>query len=290
MTKITQKLLNGLSRVAISLTLVSMLASLAFSACALKPERSLVLATTTSTYDSGLLEFILPAFEDQHNTKVKVIAVGTGQALALAARGDADVVLVHAPDLEEEFVQKGFGVQRTFIMYNDFVILGASNDPANINSSPNATDAFGRIASTQSTFVSRGDESGTHIKERIIWALAGIESPETDNWYLSLGQGMGASLNVANEKHAYILSDRGTFLSRGASNLAMLTEGDPILFNPYHFIIVNPDKFHNVQMELGQLLLEFLISAQTQEKISSFGVDRFGQTLFNPASSDLSAK
>jgi len=287
MTKINEQLLNRLSRVALSLTLVFFLLTLVFSGCALKPERSLVLATTTSTYDSGLLEFILPAFEDQHNTKVKVVAVGTGQALALAARGDADVVLVHAPDLEEEFVQKGFGVQRTFIMYNDFVILGPSNDPANIRRSPDATNAFRRIASTQSTFVSRGDESGTHIKERVIWALAGVESPEKDNWYLSLGQGMGSSLNVANEKHAYILSDRGTFLSRGASNLAMLTEGDPLLFNPYHFMIVNPDKFNNVQMELGQLLLDFLISAETQEKIRSFGVDRFGQILFNPASPDL---
>ena len=275
-------------RVALALAAILVIALLAGLTCSLKPERSLVLATTTSTYDSGLLDFIIPAFEELHNTKVRIVAVGTGQALALGSRGDADVVLVHAPRLEEEFITDGFGIQRTYVMYNDFVIIGPEADPAGINGLRDGPEAFRRIASTRSTFASRGDESGTHVKERGIWAMAGVHLPESESWYLSLGQGMGGTLTAANEKGAYTLIDRGTFLSRGELDLVLLTEGDERLFNPYHAMIVNPDKFSNVQVELAQMLIEFLVSNETQERIGEFGYDRFGQSLFTPVNLDSS--
>ena len=252
-------------------------------ACNLKPERSLVLATTTSTYDSGLLDLIIPFFEKENNVKVRVIAVGTGQALALGARGDADLVLVHAPQKEEQFVADGFGVDRTYVMYNDFVVLGPPDDPAGIKGLGSVAEAFRRIAETGSTFASRGDESGTHTKEKLLWARAGIDSPEDKDWYMSLGQGMGGTLTTANEMRAYTLSDRGTYLARVKLDLVVLTEGDELLFNPYHVMIVNPEKFPNVQAELARLFVDFLLSEETRQAINEFGRDKYGQGLFTPA-------
>lgn len=271
------------SRLAHILLLSMVLSALLASACGLQGERSLVLATTTSTYDSGLLDAIIPIFEEENNVKVSVIAVGTGQALALAARGDADVVLVHAPEKEKELVADGLGTDRTYVMYNDFVVLGPRDDPAGIRGLESAAEAFRRIAETESAFASRGDESGTNVKEILIWNQAGMDPPEGQGWYLSLGQGMGGTLTAANEKGAYTLSDRGTYLSRPELDLEVLTEGDELLFNPYHVIMVNPERFPNVQAELARLFIEFLVSAETQQAIGEFGIDRYGQALFTPA-------
>ncbi len=260
---------------------------LLFGGCELNPKRSLVLATTTSTYDSGLLDAIIPGFEEEHNVSVRVVSVGTGQALALASRGDADVVLVHAPDKEMQFIEEGFGIERTYVMYNDFVILGPSADPAEIRSLSSAAEAFRRIAEAEADFASRGDESGTHIKELIIWGQSGMATPEEEDWYLSLGQGMGGTLTAANEKRAYVLSDRGTYLSRTDLELEVMVERDEILFNPYHVMIANPDKFPDVQVELSQIFIDYLVSEETQRVISEFGMEKFGQPLFTPVNLDV---
>ena len=251
-------------------------------ACELNSKRSLVLATTTSTYDSGLLDAIIPGFEEEHDVNVRVVSVGTGQALALASRGDVDVVLVHAPDKEKQFIEDGFGIERTFIMYNDFVILGPTSDPAGIRGLSSAVDAFRQIADAEADFASRGDESGTHVKELTIWDQSGIGPPEEEGWYLSLGQGMGGTLTAVDEKRAYVLSDRGTYLSRADLELEIMVEGDEILFNPYHVMIANPDKFPNVQVEMGELFIQYLLSEETQQAISEFGMEKFGQSLFTP--------
>jgi len=247
-----------------------------------KPQ-TLILATTTSTYDSGLLDFLLPDFEAQHNAKVEVVAVGTGQAIKTAEQGDADVILVHARAREDKFVAEGYGVNRQDVMYNDFVIIGPKEDPAGIEGMTDAAAALAKIAEAQTPFASRGDESGTHSKEKAIWEEAVIE-PGGD-WYLSLGQGMGATLTFANEKGAYTLTDRGTYLSRQEGlELPILVEGDPILFNPYGIIAVNPEKHPHVEYELALKFIEWLTSVDTQEKIGEFGKDRFGMPLFTPDS------
>jgi tungstate transport system substrate-binding protein len=250
----------------------------------LAPEvQTVILATTTSTYDSGLLDYLLPDFEAQYNAKVEVIAVGTGQAIKTTEQGDADVVLVHARAREDKFVAEGYGVNRQDVMYNDFVIVGPKDDPAGIEGMTDAAAALAKIAEAQAAFASRGDESGTHSKEKAIWEKAGIE-PGGD-WYLSLGQGMGATLTFANEKGSYTLTDRGTYLSRQEGlELPILVEGDPILFNPYGVIAVNPDKHSHVKYELAMKLIEWLTSVDTQEKIGEFGKDRFGMPLFTPDS------
>ena len=263
--------------------LVLLAALLVTTACFQDARRSLVLTTTTSTYDSGLLDHIIPPFEEQHNAHVRVISVGTGQALAIAARGDADVVLVHAPSLELQFVEEGNGVSRTYVMYNDFVVLGPPDDPARVSGLSDGPETFRRIAQTRSPFASRGDESGTHVKEKELWAEAGVESVDTQDWYLSLGQGMGGALTTANELGAYILTDRGTFLARKDLDLVILAEGDERLFNPYHVIIVNPDKYLQVQSELADAFVQFLASPETQQRISEFRREEFGLSLFKPA-------
>ena len=265
------------------LALTALLATLlATSACFQSPERSLVLTTTTSTYDSGLLDHIIPPFEDEHNAHVRVISVGTGQALAIAARGDADVVLVHAPSLELQFVEEGNGIERTYVMYNDFVVLGPPDDPARVSGLSDGPEVFRRIAETGSRFASRGDESGTHVKEKEMWSEAGVESVESQDWYLSLGQGMGGTLTTANELGSYTLTDRGTFLARKELDLIIVAEGDERLFNPYHVIMVNPDKYIQVQSELAQAFIDFLVSTETQERIAEFRREEFDLSLFNP--------
>jgi tungstate transport system substrate-binding protein len=244
----------------------------------------LVLATTTSTRDSGLLDVILPEFEAMSGVDVDVVAVGTGQALQLGEDGNADVLLVHARAREDAFMDAGHGVRREDVMYNDFVIVGPADDPAGIAGMTDAVAAFTQIAEAEAPFVSRGDDSGTHTKEKAIWSEAGIE-PEGD-WYIAAGQGMGAVLTLADESQAYTLSDRATYLARTleGTELEILTEGDPILFNPYGVIAVNPEKSPEIQADYANQFIDWLISVPTQEVISAYGVDEFGQPLFTPDS------
>jgi tungstate transport system substrate-binding protein len=249
---------------------------------AAQPASRLSLATTTSTQDSGLLDFLLPDFETEYGVDVDVIAVGTGQSLKLGEDGNADVLLVHARAQEDAFMTAGHGVRREEVMYNDFVIVGSADDPAGIAGSASAAEALAKIAESEAIFVSRGDESGTHSKEKSIWATAGIE-PAGD-WYVATGQGMGAVLTMANEQQAYTLSDRATYLARTlqGTELVILFEGDPALFNPYGVIAVNPAKHANIQGELANQFIDWMISLPAQEKIAQFGMDRFGQPLFVP--------
>jgi tungstate transport system substrate-binding protein len=242
----------------------------------------LILATTTSTYDSGLLDFILPDFEEKYGVEVEVVAVGTGQALALGEAGDADVLLVHARAREDAFVESGNGTARYDVMYNDFVIVGPADDPAGIKGMESAAEALATIAASEATFVSRGDDSGTHTKEKAIWAEAGIE-PSGD-WYQAAGQGMGAVLTMSDEQQAYTLSDRATYLARKAEGLTLevLVEGDPILFNPYGVISVNPEVHPGVNFEMAENFVEWLTSVETQEMIGSY--ERNGSVLFTPDS------
>lgn len=244
----------------------------------------LVLATTTSTYDSGLLDFILADFEQERNAVVDVVAVGTGQALAMGEAGDADVLLVHARAREEAFVEAGHGTARYDVMYNDFVILGPESDPAEVGGMEDAAAAFAMIAAAEARFVSRGDDSGTHTKEKAIWAQAGA-APSGD-WYISAGQGMGAVITMSEEQLAYTLSDRATYLARAAEglNLSVLVEGDPILFNPYGVIPVDPEGHPGVNYELAEQFVDWITSVETQEMIASY--ERSGAQLFYPDSED----
>jgi tungstate transport system substrate-binding protein len=246
--------------------------------------QTLTLATTTSTENSGLLAYLLPNFEEQYDTQVDVVAVGTGQALEMGENGDADVLLVHARAREDAFMEAGHGVRREDVMYNDFVIVGPEADPAGIQGMTDAAEAFAAIAGAEASFVSRGDDSGTHTKEKAIWATAEIE-PDGD-WYISAGQGMGAVLTMADEQQAYTLSDRATYLARTLerTELVILVEGDPILFNPYGVIAVNPNKGEHIKVDLANTFIDWLISAPTQELIGQFGVAEFGAPLFTPDS------
>jgi len=246
--------------------------------------QTLTLATTTSTENSGLLAYLLPFFEEEYGAEVEVIAVGTGQALEIGEDGNADVLMVHARSLEDAFMDAGHGVRREDLMYNDFVIVGPPDDPAGIEGMTDAPAAFAQIAEADATFISRGDESGTHTKEKAIWSQAGVD-PSGD-WYVSAGQGMGAVLTMADEQQAYTLSDRATYLARTleGTELVILVEGDPILFNPYGVIAVNPEKSPEINAELANQFIDWLISVPTQEKISKFGVDEFGMPLFTPDS------
>ncbi|UCH61037.1 MAG: substrate-binding domain-containing protein [Anaerolineales bacterium] len=276
-------------------TLIFLALLVLLTSCALTPPtegpasetlqgQTLTLATTTSTEDSGLLEYLLPDFESAYQVSVDVIAVGTGQALQLGEDGNADVLLVHARASEDEFMQGGHGVRREDVMYNDFVIIGPPSDPAAISGLTDAPDAFKKIAASQAIFVSRGDDSGTHTKEKSIWAAASLE-PSGD-WYLSAGQGMGAVLTMADEQRAYTLSDRATYLARTleGTDLVILVEGDPILFNPYGVLAVNPNKGPQIKADLANAFIDWLISVPTQEEIAQFGAEKFGAPLFTPDS------
>ena len=246
--------------------------------------KKLILATTTSTQDSGLLEYLLPDFEKANDVKIDVIAVGTGQALQLGEDGNADVLLVHSRAKEDEFMNNNHGVRREDVMYNDFIILGPEDDPAGIKGLTNAVEAFQKIAETQAKFISHGDNSGTHTKEKSIWQKAAIE-PAGD-WYVSSGQGMGEVLTMADEQQAYTLSDRATYLARTKQGLKLpiLVEGDKTLFNPYGVIAVNPEKNTKIQTELANQFIDWLISLPVQEKIAEFGKADFGVSLFTPNS------
>jgi tungstate transport system substrate-binding protein len=244
----------------------------------------LILATTTSTDDSGLLDTLLPDFESQFGVEIDVIAVGTGQAITLGQDGNADVLLVHARAREDEFMAAGHGVRREDVMYNDFVIVGPEGDPAGIRGLASAAEAFTKISESQAAFISRGDESGTHTKELAIWKLAGIE-PAGD-WYVSAGQGMGEVLTMSGEQQAYTLSDRATYLARTKEglDLVVLVEGDKDLFNPYGVTAVNPDKGPQIHADLANQFIDWIISLPVQEKIAQFGMEDFGQSLFTPDS------
>lgn len=253
-----------------------------------EPEK-LILATTTSTENSGLLAYILPDFEAKYNARVEVIAVGTGQALKLGEDGNCDVVLVHARAQEDAFVAAGYGVNRKDVMYNDFVVIGPKDDPAGIKGLTDAAEAFKKIAEARARFISRGDGSGTHVKEKEVWGKAGV-TPEGD-WYISAGQGMGAVLTMANELGAYTLADRGTYLARTLEgiDLIILVEGDPILFNPYGIIAVNPQRHPHVNFDLAMSFIHWFTSVPTQKMIGEFGRDKFGQPLFVPDSEEWQA-
>src|SRR6266511_233478 len=249
------------------------------------------LATTTSTADSGLLDVILPDFEQRYNAKVDIVAVGTGQALKLGENGDADVVLVHARKQEDAFVAAGFGANRRDVMYNDFIVGGPSDDPAGIKDMQKATDAFKAIAAKQATFDARGDGSGTSTKELSIWASTGTTPTAELSWYKSLGQGMGETLTTANEQRAYALSDRGTYLSMRDKlpNLTILVGGasidenkDKALLNPYGVIPVNPAKHPGIKADLAEQFAAWVTSPEVQAKIGAYGKDKFGQPLFYP--------
>ncbi|MCP4427897.1 MAG: solute-binding protein [Chloroflexi bacterium] len=244
--------------------------------------QKLILATTTSTENSGLLEFLLPAFEEEHNAVIDVVAVGTGQALQLGEDGNADVLMVHARAREDAFMETGHGVRREDLMYNDFVIVGPASDPAGIMGMTGAAAGLQAIAAAEVPFVSRGDDSGTHIKERSIWEVAGIKP--TGDWYISAGQGMGAVLTMADEQRAYALTDRATYLARTLEgiDLEIAVENDSLLFNPYGVIAINPDKGEHIQVELANTFIDWLISADTQETIGAFGIEEFGVPLFTP--------
>lgn len=243
-------------------------------------ERILVVASTTSTENSGLFDHILPIFEEKTGVDVRVVAVGTGQAIRLAERGDADVLLVHHRRSEEEFVKQGFGVARHDVMVNDFVIVGPKDDPAGVRGEKDVTVALGKIAASEAAFASRGDDSGTHKRERELWAAA-KQDPEAamPKRYRSLGSGMGATLNVANELGAYTLSDRGTWLAfENREDLAVMVEGDLRLLNPYGVILVNPAKHPHVRADDGAMFIEWLLSDEGRAAIESFKVS--GEVLF----------
>ena len=241
----------------------------------------LILATTTSTQDSGLLDEWVPMFEEDNPYSVKVIAVGSGQAMEMGYEGEADVMLVHSPAAEEEMVAEGFAVNRKLVMHNDFIIVGPASDPAGIANAASAAEAFTLIADSGSTFISRGDDSGTHKKELSIWEEAGIE-PQGE-WYVESGKGMGDTLRIASEEEAYTLSDRATYLNLSDDvELDILFEGDEALNNYYHVMEVNPEKWPDVNNEGAQAFSDFVTGTEAQEFLLTFGVDRFGQQLFYP--------
>lgn len=241
----------------------------------------IILATTTSTRDSGLLDELLPLFQEQTGYEVKMVAVGTGAALQMGEEGNADVLLVHAPASELELMDKGFGARRDLIMHNDFIIVGPADDPAGIKGTKTAAEALKKIADAGAVFVSRGDDSGTNKMEISLWKTAAVE-PAGD-WYLESGQGMGDTLRIASEKMGYTLTDRATYLAQKENlDLEIMVEGDAVLLNIYHVIVVNPEKWPNTNVAGANAFADFLISPDTQALIGEFGVDKFGQPLFFP--------
>ncbi len=286
----------------LSVSCLVLLVAMVLAACGLAPTpaptatavrlQTLRLATTTSTADTGLLDAILPDFEQANTCKVDVVAVGTGQAIEIGRKGDADVLLVHARASEDRFVADGFAKERFDVMYNDFIIVGPRHDPAAIAGKTMAADAFRGIMDRQAVFVSRGDKSGTYTKELSIWANLGVTPTQDIAWYNAVGQGMGDTLVFANERHGYTLADRGTYLAMASKlpNLAIIVGGnnlaenkDKNLLNPYGVMAVNPDKHPGVNYNLAMTFVMWLISPETQQMIASFGLKTFGQPLFYPS-------
>jgi len=245
-------------------------------------QKNVIMATTTSTQDSGLLDVLLPIFEKKTGYFVKTISVGSGQAMAMGAKGEADVLLVHSPAAEKKFMADGNGVERRLVMHNDYIILGPPADPAKIKGMKKASEAFKKIAATGSIFMSRGDNSGTNSKEKDIWKAAGVKY-EGEKWYQQTGLGMGQTLAVAAEKKTYTLADRGTYLAlQKRLGLDILVEGDGILLNIYHVIEVNPKKWPKANFAGAKAFGDFMVSKETQAIIKTFGVDKFGSPLFFP--------
>jgi tungstate transport system substrate-binding protein len=264
--------------------LIALFAALATSTLARGAEpaqKNVILSTTTSTQDTGLLDVLVPLFEKQTGYLVKTVSVGTGQALALAAKGDADVALVHAPSLEKEYVAKGNLLNRRLVMYNDFVIVGPKEDPARVGSTKKTVEALKLIEKTGAKFVSRGDNSGTHILEKNLWKQAGIEPKGV--WYIESGQGMGQTLGIANERNAYALADRATYLAFSKRlALAVLLEGDKPLLNVYSVMEVNPANGPRINAAGGKAFTDFMVAPATQAVVKSFGLEKYGRPLFVP--------
>jgi len=245
-------------------------------------QKNIILATTTSTQDSGLLDVLIPIFEKQTGYFVKTIAVGSGQAMKMGEKGEADVMLVHSPDAEKKFIADGFGVNRQLIMHNDFIIVGPGTDPAKVKGVKSSAEAMKMIAKAESLFLSRGDNSGTHAKEKTLWKKAEI-TPAGQKWYQETGMGMGQTLNVAAEKKGYTLADRGTYLALKKNlGLDILVEGDAALLNIYHVIEVNSAKWPKANADGAKAFAAFMVSKNTQDIIKTFGVDKFGSPLFFP--------
>lgn len=242
--------------------------------------KDVILATTTSTQDSGLLDVLKPEFEKQTGYNLKIIAVGTGAALQMGEKGEADVLLVHAPKSEQPLVDSGVAINYSLVMHNDFIIVGPENDPAGIKNAKTTAEAMKMIADNNAIFVSRGDDSGTHKKELDLWKEAQIE-PKGQKWYQESGTGMGATLNIASEKQGYTLTDRATYLAqKDKLKLAILLQGDKSLLNIYHVMNVNPEKFNKVNAEGGKAFVDFMVAKETQDMIAKFGVDKYGEPLF----------
>jgi tungstate transport system substrate-binding protein len=240
-----------------------------------------ILATTTSTADTGLLDALAPLFLEKTGITLKPVAVGSGAALELGERGEVDVLLVHSPAAEEEFMAAGYGIERRTVMVNDFALVGPAADPARVAEAPSAREAMARVANAEAMFVSRGDDSGTHALERRLWQAAGI-TPE-GAWYTESGTGMGDTLNITAERGGYTISDRGTYLAlRDRLGLEVLVQGDPALLNIYHVMLVNPNNGRDIDVAAGRAFLEFLLQPETQVAIGEFGVDEFGEPLFTP--------
>jgi tungstate transport system substrate-binding protein len=263
-------------------------AAIAVACCgsALAQDRSITVASTTSTEQSGLFGYLLPRFSEASGIQVKVVAVGTGQALDIGRRGDADVVFVHDKPAEEKFLGEGFATRRNDVMYNDFIVVGPRADPAHIAGDKDVADALRKIAAAKAPFISRGDRSGTHEAELRLWKIAGIDvAAAKGDWYREIGQGMGPALNMASSTNAYLLSDRGTWLSfKNKGDLAILTEGDKRLFNQYGVMLVNPAKHPTVKAKDGQAFIDWLISPKGQETIAGYKVG--GEQLFFPNASN----
>jgi len=244
--------------------------------------KTIILATTTSTQDSGLLDVLLPVFEKQTGYFVKTISVGSGQAMKMGEKGEADVLLVHSPDAEKKFVEEGYGVNRMLVMHNDFVILGPKADPAKIKGEKSAKEALKKIAAANALFLSRGDNSGTHALEKKLWKSTGM-NPEGQKWYQETGLGMGQTLNVAAEKNGYSIADRGTYLSMKKNlGLDIVVEGDGALLNIYHVIEVNPAKWPKVNTAGAKAFANFMVGKKAQAIIKTFGIKKFGGALFFP--------
>jgi tungstate transport system substrate-binding protein len=269
--------------------LIAVAAGVVFAATAVAQDKSILVASTTSTQDSGLFGHLLPLFKSKTGIDVRVVAQGTGQAIDTGRRGDADVVFVHARLAEEQFVAEGFGVKRYPVMYNDFILVGPQRDPAGIKGSKDIVSALKTLKDKGVPFISRGDKSGTHQAELKLWSLAGVGiAKDKGPWYREIGQGMGAALNSASASNAYVLADRATWLSfKNKGDLVIAVEGDKRLFNQYGVILVNPAKHPSVKKELGQQFIDWLVSAEGQKAIADYKVN--GEQLFYPNASDPSA-
>ena len=269
--------------------LIAIAASVAFAGTACAQDKSILVASTTSTQDSGLFGHLLPLFKTRTGIDVKVVAQGTGQAIDTGRRGDADVVFVHAKAAEEKFLAEGFGVKRYPVMYNDFILVGPQGDLAGIKGSKDIVAAFKALKDKGIAFISRGDKSGTHQAELNLWTVAGIDiAKDKGPWYKEIGQGMGAALNSAAASNAYVLADRATWLSfKNKGDLVIAVEGDKRLFNQYGVILVNPEKHPSVKKELGQQFIDWLVSAEGQKAIAGYKID--GEQLFYPNASDPGA-